>query len=97
MVDYPSNLLLLVHDVNSTSSWGLDHFTCSYDLHVNIIDINCLDKSPSSDRVPVCMKLHIETIIGGSEFTHVMTLTTNETHSDFESLASTNTPIYIYM
>ena len=33
-------------DDHSTTSW-LDHFICSYDLHVSIFDMQILDKRPN--------------------------------------------------
>ena len=47
---------------HSTTSW-LDHFICSYDLHVNIFDMQILDKSPSSDHLPVCAKFKLDCIM----------------------------------
>ena len=48
-------------DAHSTTSW-LDHFICSYDLHVSIFDMQILDKSPSSDHLPVRAKFNLDCI-----------------------------------
>ena len=47
-----------VSDAHSTTSW-LDHFICSYDLHVSVFDMQILDKSPSADHLPVRAKFKL--------------------------------------
>ena len=41
-----------VSDAHSTTSW-LDHVICSYDLHTKILEMQILEKSPSSDHLPI--------------------------------------------
>ena len=48
-----------VSDAHSTTSW-LDHFICSYDLHTRIVDLQILEKSPSSDHLPVYAKFMLD-------------------------------------
>ena len=48
-----------VRDAHGTTSW-LEHFICSYDLHVNIFDMQILYKSPSSDYLPVRAKFILD-------------------------------------
>ena len=47
-----------VSDAHSTTSW-LDHFICSYNLHVIVFDMQLLDMSPSSDYLPVRAKFKL--------------------------------------
>ena len=44
-----------VSDAHSTTSW-LDHFICSYDLHTKILEMQILEKSPSSDHLSIYAK-----------------------------------------
>ena len=47
------NNLHTVSDAHSTTSlW--DYFICSYDLHVNIFNLQISDTSPSSDHLSAC-------------------------------------------
>ena len=37
-------------------------FICSYELHVNMVDMQILDKTPSSDHLPVCANFNLDCI-----------------------------------
>ena len=55
-----------VSDAYSTTSW-LDHFICSYDLHTKIVEMQILEKSPSSGHLPVYANFTLDT---GSTINH---------------------------
>ena len=46
-------------DAHSTTLW-LDHFICSYDLHTRIVEMQILEKNPSSDHLPVYAKFTLD-------------------------------------
>ena len=65
LADYLNNLLMLVMLIVQHLSWII--FICSYDLHVNIFDMQILDKSASSDHLPVCANFKLDCIMCDSD------------------------------
>ena len=61
MIGRCSDKYTYVSDAHSTTSW-LDHFICSYDLHTRIVEMQILEKNPSSDHlhVPVYAKFTLD-------------------------------------
>ena len=46
-------------DAHSTTLW-LDHFICNYDLHTRVVEMQILEKNPSSDQLPVYAKFTLD-------------------------------------
>ena len=57
-------------DVHTTTSW-LDHFICSYDLHARIVEMQILEKSPSSNHLPVYVNFMLDIGSTISDFSNV--------------------------
>ena len=56
MVD--SGQFTYVSDAHSTTSW-LDHIICSHGINSKITSMNILDKIPSSDHLPLKVKIDV--------------------------------------
>ena len=65
LVGYLNSLLMLVMLIVQHLGWII--FICSYDLHVNIFDMQIFDKSPSFDHLPVRAKFKLDCIMCDSD------------------------------